>query len=316
MRQGAELRQVADQFGTKLEAYGLKRTPIKVESRTGDEWELPGWWTYVASWGRGRPKIGVWLDNSPERRQPFWFGFFGNVQKLVNGPWASVEYDTIDLTNYPEFSSWPHLEERLGRGFALERMDPGQDDGDYFGLYEFALKSSFTDETMLINEAATHIEELISLVDGTSVERDIRMVENDPNLEPRTRGQLIQARRGQGEYRRKLEIQWGGGCAVTGCTTSEALRASHIQPWHKSNNEEKVDGENGLLLVATLDALFDRGLIGFDDSGSVIISPAIDLDQWHRLGIDKTMKLRRELTSKQKVYLAGHRELRGLNHSN
>ena len=35
----------------------------------------------------------------------------------------------------------------------------------------------------------------------------------------------------------------------------------------------RLDGENGLLLTASIDHLFDRGFIGFDRSGELLISP-------------------------------------------
>jgi len=36
--------------------------------------------------------------------------------------------------------------------------------------------------------------------------------------------------------------------------------------------QQRLDGANGLLLTAELDALFDRGLISFDDSGGMLVS--------------------------------------------
>ena len=51
------------------------------------------------------------------------------------------------------------------------------------------------------------------------------------------------------------------------------LIASHCEPWRDSTNQERLDGENGLLLTPSIDHLFDRGFIGFEDSGRLIISP-------------------------------------------
>ena len=53
---------------------------------------------------------------------------------------------------------------------------------------------------------------------------------------------------------------WGNRCCVTGSTTLDAIRASHIKPWRRSSNQERLDPYNGLPLVATLDALFDAGM--------------------------------------------------------
>ena len=42
------------------------------------------------------------------------------------------------------------------------------------------------------------------------------------------------------------------------------------------SNEQRLDGENGLLLTPTVDHLFDKGFISFEDSGQLIVSPVAD----------------------------------------
>ena len=51
-----------------------------------------------------------------------------------------------------------------------------------------------------------------------------------------------------------------------------ALEASHIKPWADSNDSERLDPNNGLLLTASLHKLFDAGLISFEDSGKMLVS--------------------------------------------
>jgi predicted restriction endonuclease len=85
-----------------------------------------------------------------------------------------------------------------------------------------------------------------------------------------------------------------------------ALRASHIRPWKSSNNEDRLDAENGLLLVATLDALFDRGWISFRDDGSILISTSITQAEQERIGLIG-LRIRKPLTPKQKAHLDHHR---------
>ncbi len=65
---------------------------------------------------------------------------------------------------------------------------------------------------------------------------------------------------------------WSYQCCVTGCGIQEALRASHIKPWSESKDSERLDPYNGLPLLATLDALFDKHLISFDPDGKMLIS--------------------------------------------
>ena len=86
---------------------------------------------------------------------------------------------------------------------------------------------------------------------------------------------LIKARKGQGAYRKSLEDYWESRCSVTGTPDSnkgKLLIASHIKPWADSNNAERMDQFNGLLLIPNLDKAFDRGYITFDRSGAILIS--------------------------------------------
>jgi predicted restriction endonuclease len=72
-------------------------------------------------------------------------------------------------------------------------------------------------------------------------------------------------------------------CCVTGVTDIKHLRASHIKPWSVSNNEGKLDGNNGLLLSPHVDHLFDQGFISFEDKRELIVSDSLSravVDKW------------------------------------
>jgi len=86
---------------------------------------------------------------------------------------------------------------------------------------------------------------------------------------------LLKSRRGQGKFRADLIYLWTGRCAVTGLSNVTLLRASHIKPWAVSNNYERLDAYNGLLLAASVDRLFDQGLISFSDNGALLIGSAV-----------------------------------------
>jgi putative restriction endonuclease len=81
--------------------------------------------------------------------------------------------------------------------------------------------------------------------------------------------QLIKARIGQGVYRQRL-LKIEKGCRLTGVTDFKFLIASHIKPWRLSDNLEKLDGNNGLLLSPHVDCLFDKGWLSFKDNGDVL----------------------------------------------
>jgi putative restriction endonuclease len=58
-----------------------------------------------------------------------------------------------------------------------------------------------------------------------------------------------------------------------------------VKPWRDSSNDERLDGENGLLLTPTIDHLFEKGFISFEDGGNLIISPVADSTSLQRMGI-------------------------------
>lgn len=95
---------------------------------------------------------------------------------------------------------------------------------------------------------------------------------------------IIRARRGQGLFKQRvMEIE--KSCRIT-VSNPVHLLSSHCKPWRDSTNEERLNGENGLLLTPSIDHLFDRGFIGFEDSGELIISPVAHLSSLERMGIE------------------------------
>jgi len=79
----------------------------------------------------------------------------------------------------------------------------------------------------------------------------------------------------------------------------------HIVSWKDSSDEERRDVNNGILLSPTYDALFDKHLISFDDSGSIIISSKIK-NLVNVLGIDPNPKVK--VDDEMKNYLTKYRE--------
>jgi hypothetical protein len=139
----------------------------------------------------------------------------------------------------------------------------------------------------------------------TALAEDITAIKNDCSLDKTTCEQLIQARRGQGRFRFKLIKKWGRRCSVSGISTLEALRASHIKPWRQSTNDERLDPENGFLLTATLDALFDRYLISFTHAGEMVISSRIPASERTLLGIPASLRI--VPGTRQNRFLNAHR---------
>ena len=125
-------------------------------------------------------------------------------------------------------------------------------------------------------------------------------------IDTTTKEVLAQARIGQGRFRNDVLSLWGLRCCVTGSQVLDAIRASHIKPWSRSTNVERLDPNNGLPLIATVDALFDAGLVSFDDDGNLITSSRISAGELKVLGLSK-LRLRKSPSDKVKSYLAYHR---------
>ncbi len=141
----------------------------------------------------------------------------------------------------------------------------------------------------------------------SEIEDDIRAASSElVVLDQTTREAVIEARRGQGAFRQALLNAWQS-CAVTGCDLPQVLRASHIKPWRYSSNAERLDPYNGLLLLGTLDLLFDAALISFLDSGELLISGDLTATQRKSLGLQDGLRLR-TVDAKHVPCLSWHRE--------
>lgn len=119
---------------------------------------------------------------------------------------------------------------------------------------------------------------------------------------------LVKARIGQGRFKENV-FQYEQHCRITRVRNPVHLVASHIKPWRESNNDERLAAGNGLLLTPTIDHLFDRGFISFDDTGDTLISPVADKDALSRMGVSSEHPPRvGSFNSDQRYFLNLHRK--------
>ena len=134
------------------------------------------------------------------------------------------------------------------------------------------------------------------------------VINHSLKISNRQKENLIKSRIGQGRYREELLADCPF-CPFTSVNDERLLIASHIKPWAKSNDREKVDPQNGFIFTPTYDKLFDRGFITFDDSKKLIVSPWLSPMNQKRLGIYSGMLIEKlNLSNKRKEYLKYHRE--------
>jgi putative restriction endonuclease len=121
-----------------------------------------------------------------------------------------------------------------------------------------------------------------------------------------TNKRLMDVRLGQDKFRKALLKFYDGQCALTGVNESDLLIASHIKPWSVSNDFERLDLANGILLEAGIDRLFDKGFISFEQTGKLIISSKLSMSNIEALGITSDLELIR-INPKSSTYLDFHK---------
>jgi len=117
--------------------------------------------------------------------------------------------------------------------------------------------------------------------------------------------QLVKARRGQGLFRLRVE-DIESACRLTHTVDKRFLVASHMKPWRLSDNVEKLDGNNGLLLAPHVDRLFDKGWISFSDDGAILCADAGIKSLMMQWGLVPESN-GGQFNAKQRQYLAFHR---------
>lgn len=139
-------------------------------------------------------------------------------------------------------------------------------------------------------------------------QHELEKLQGDSEIPETDRRAIVLARRGQGVFKERV-LRIEHACRVTGVSRTEHLRASHCKPWRDATNEERLNGENGLLLTPSVDHLFDRGFIGFDNNGDVLISPVAHMDSLRRMGIETNgITNVGRFSEGQRKYLEFHRE--------
>ncbi|NOQ70900.1 MAG: hypothetical protein GQ574_02795 [Crocinitomix sp.] len=101
---------------------------------------------------------------------------------------------------------------------------------------------------------------------------------------------ITKIRIGQSQFRNDLLASNFNNCVFTEINDSQLLIASHIKPWKESDNIERRDFHNGLLLTPTFDKLFDRFLITFSENGNLVWTT-------NRLSINVINQLRSSITA-------------------
>lgn len=122
---------------------------------------------------------------------------------------------------------------------------------------------------------------------------------------------IVQQKVRQGRsYFRDILLKEMKRCPLTGIDDKRLLVASHIKPWVHSNNEERVDSKNGILLSPLFDKLFDKGigLITFTLDKKILISNKLSKENIARLNILPNQIIKNLDITGREEYLEYHRK--------
>ena len=158
------------------------------------------------------------------------------------------------------------------------------------------------EEYVAVLKANGDIEEDVETVE----DREEDGIRGRSDLGPTTKEQLVKSRRGQGIFKANVRLN-ERACRVTGVSEISHLRASHIKPWRVSDDLEKLDGCNGLLLAPHVDHLFDRGFISFTANGDLLVSAKLPSNVLGSWGIALKLSVG-PFKSEQAHYLEYHRQ--------
>jgi len=265
---------------TLIRAIGIARSycfesPKPAEFGTaGPNWNQVGWrvqveWKTLIHQVRPKNHIELLRSHLPARYSP--------LSEVGNGS------QSIYLTDLPEM-----LATVLG---------------DLIGPEFHALIASASEE-----DTGTEIEaKSVPLLDEWEEYLQHGIEAND-RLGPTEKEALVQARRGQGLFKKRVS-QVERFCRVTKVDNPAHLIASHCKPWRDSTDDERLDGENGLLLTPSIDHLFDRGFISFEGNGDLLLSPVAHRESLKRMGVTVDERVNvGAFSNGQKGYLEYHRE--------
>lgn len=152
-----------------------------------------------------------------------------------------------------------------------------------------------------ISKAQEDAEAVLEDLESTRIITNSKLTETE-------REALVKSRLGQGQFKKNLSLV-EKRCRITKVDRIEHLIAGHTKPWRKSTNDERLNGENGFLLTPTIDHLFDRGFISFEDTGEVIVSPVAHTESLRKMGLQPGERINvGSFTYGQKQFLDFHRE--------
>ena len=217
----------------------------------------------------------------------------GSVYTETGGSECSEIVSNLALRDHLLNGKRVFLFEILGKGMVrfnteLDFIETGYFEAlDTYGTLRTAIKFFFKIHGCVIPKIWNRTD-VSCIPESVPLTLDLFYTSDGDNLAiPKQTEQLrfVNTRVGQGAYRKSILYRWEFECAVTRFNDPSILVASHIVPWKESNDIQRLDVENGILLSPTYDALFDQHLITFDQKGKILLSDKIEINAYQKIGV-------------------------------
>lgn len=259
--------------------------------------------------GRRIPYLGVITSHGYSRPKPD-FGSAGDAWDQ-DGWMVNVDYRPVRNKIRPK----DYIDEI--RPFLPDRYSPLQQTGDgnqgvYLahineGLAGKLLELIGEDANPVLFEGKEHEGEAKTDLEAEE-ERIEKLIKKDSAITTTEKETIVKARKGQGRFRDDV-IALHKRCPFTGIDDTRFLRAGHLKPWSKcDDNKERIDPLNGLPLTPVVDLLLDQGFLSFDETGTALFSPDLDADDLRSMGIDSGGEYKiRIINDDHRKYITYHR---------
>jgi hypothetical protein len=240
--------------------------------------------------------IGVATSSGYSSTKPKAFGTTGDYW-AEDGWKVDVEFTFVDKPIRPK----DHM--KLIGPLLPQKYSPIRPSGDGLQVYLAAISEELGN---LLIGLSGNPELSLPMVDLSQLtyNQDEQDLLAETSLQETAKASLIMARRGQGIFRNRVKLI-EQKCRVTGVSSEKLLTASHIKPWKVSDNQERLEGNNGLFLSPHVDKLFDSGLISFTAQGEMWVSPQLEDEVLPKWKIDPRKKYGK-FNSDQAFFLEFH----------
>ena len=236
----------------------------------------------------------IWVSRNPKTGGQFVVGWYENARvyrELQTVPDDAMELRTLKTHNfYNIYSEHVYLIDAQKRSCPVVGM-------------------GHTNIWYNENDDGETNKKIIEYITKYKKDYDYQIEEVNKNLDDligKERDALVKVRINQSKFREGLIKKYRCKCCLCGVDNENLLKASHIKPWAKSDEHEKLDLANGLLLCPNHDKLFDAGLISFEQNGNIMISKEMSDNNRIFMNVHSDMKI--NISADNIEYIRYHRE--------